>query len=294
MWPDHFPAYLRKKRWLFVAGLVIIIGIVLLYGVMLSKEHSVSNLYVIPAGTFSPAPAAETTFAYPPGMVIYSFGPATLRPQDVGLNTTEELNSRLQKIMDDSDRELDRYYYPNGSVIGFGYDLFGTMDVQIYKEQGINQSTVDEIYRIIERNGEKNGIKNVPCKFLSMGMIHLDTGKNPAKPNVSAGIAALPTAAWRDAYGTQGLPDEKTAIRAVQDANPDLFAYPSGTFPVKAIITQRTPGGWYVAFIVEGSGVPIVSARCYYVGNDRTVRETGNISHSIMVMPQDFSPERCG
>jgi hypothetical protein len=99
---------------------------------------------------------------------------------------------------------------------------------------------------------------------------------------------------WWDIYGKQDLPDEKAAIRIIQDANPDLGAYPSDVFPTKAIITQKVPDGWYVAFIIEGSGVPIVSARCYYVGNDRKVRLTGNVSHSVMVMPQDFSAEKCG
>ena len=61
--------------------------------------------------------------------------------------------------------------------------------------------------------------------------------------------------AWWDTYGKRGLPDEKAAIRLVQDASPDLRAYPSDTFPIKAIITQRAPDGWYVAFVVEGSGV---------------------------------------
>ena len=99
---------------------------------------------------------------------------------------------------------------------------------------------------------------------------------------------------WWDTYGKQGLPDEKAAVRAIQEANPDLFAYPSDAFPMKAIITHQAPDGWYVAFVVEGSGVPIISARCYSVGNDRSVRLTANISHSIMVLPQDFSPETCG
>jgi len=63
---------------------------------------------------------------------------------------------------------------------------------------------------------------------------------------------------------------------------------------MKAIVAQKAPDGWNVAFIVEGSGVPVISARCYHVGNDRTVRMTANISHSIIVIPQDFSAERCG
>ena len=100
--------------------------------------------------------------------------------------------------------------------------------------------------------------------------------------------------AWWETYGKYGLPDEKAAIRIVQDTNPDLRAYPSEVFPIKSILAEKTPDGWNIAFIVEGSGIPIISARCYHVSNDRQVRLTGNISHSIMILPQDFSAQKCG
>jgi hypothetical protein len=66
-----------------------------------------------------------------------------------------------------------------GPVIGHGYDVFRTITVMIDVNQGINQSAVNDIYRIIERHGEKNGITNIPCKFLSMGLPKLDIGRYP-------------------------------------------------------------------------------------------------------------------
>lgn len=91
-----------------------------------------------------------------------------------------------------------------------------------------------------------------------------------------------------------GLPDERNAILIVQNTYPELKAYPSDQFPTKTIETEKTPDGWYVAFIQEGSGVPIISARCYYVGNDKKIRSTGLVNHSIMVQIQDFSAQKCG
>lgn len=73
---------------------------------------------------------------------------------------------------------------------------------------------------------------------------------------------------WGESYGKKGFLDEKAAVRAVQDTSLELFAYPSGEFPVKSILTERALAGWYIGFIMEGSGVPIVSAKCYYVGDD--------------------------
>jgi hypothetical protein len=47
----HFP----HKKWIYTLGLIIIISLVLLCGIMLTKEKSVSNLYIIPAGVVSPS-----------------------------------------------------------------------------------------------------------------------------------------------------------------------------------------------------------------------------------------------
>ncbi|HOT04498.1 MAG TPA: hypothetical protein PK069_09995 [Methanolinea sp.] len=99
---------------------------------------------------------------------------------------------------------------------------------------------------------------------------------------------------WWETYGRWNFPEEREAVRIIQNAYPELKRYPADTFPIKSIRTERTPEGWYVAFIQEGSGVPIISARCYCVGNDRNVTMTGEVNQSIMVMVPDFSPKRCG
>jgi hypothetical protein len=99
---------------------------------------------------------------------------------------------------------------------------------------------------------------------------------------------------WWNTYGKLGLPDEREAIRIVHNTYPELGAYPSDELPPRSIRTEKAPGGWYIAFIQEGSGLPILSARCHYVGNDRGVRLTGMVNHSIMFLPHDFSAQRCG
>ncbi|HNQ29670.1 MAG TPA: hypothetical protein PKM87_06080 [Methanolinea sp.] len=98
---------------------------------------------------------------------------------------------------------------------------------------------------------------------------------------------------WWEAYGRWNYPEEREAIRLIKEAYPDLKGYPADTFPVKSIRTERAPEGWYVAFIQEGSGVPIISARCYCVGNDRNITLTGTANQSVMVMVPEFSPKTC-
>jgi len=99
---------------------------------------------------------------------------------------------------------------------------------------------------------------------------------------------------WWNTCGKRGLLNERDAIQLLQDTYPELRAYPSDELPPRSIRTEHTTEGWHVAFIQEGSGLPILSARCYYVGCDRTTMLTGMVNESIMVLPQDFSPQRCG
>jgi hypothetical protein len=95
-------------------------------------------------------------------------------------------------------------------------------------------------------------------------------------------------------YGRLNLTDEREAIRIVHTTCHELEAYPSDDLPPRSIRTEKAPGGWYGAFIQEGSGLPILSAQCYYAGNDREARLSGMVNHRIMVLPQDFSAQRCG
>jgi len=99
---------------------------------------------------------------------------------------------------------------------------------------------------------------------------------------------------WWDTRGKRGSIDAQDAIRILQETSPELAGYPSDGLPPRSIRTEQAPDGWYVAFIQEGSGLPILSARCYYVGNNQTIRLTGMVNQSIMVLPGDFSPEWCG
>src|SRR5262245_30112610 len=66
------------------------------------------------------------------------------------------------------------------------------------------------------------------------------------------------------------------AIQAVQNAFAELKDYPSDHLPPKSIQTERAGDGWYVAFVQEGSGRPIISARCFVVDRNGVVGETGS------------------
>ena len=117
-------------------------------------------------------PSADTNQKSIETPVICTFG-KPIDFQETGIHNRSEFYARLQKITDEATNDLDIYYYPNGPVIGHGYDADG-MDVQIKNDMMVNETTIRSIYRVIEVHGENNGIRNISCKFLSLSLIKLE------------------------------------------------------------------------------------------------------------------------
>jgi hypothetical protein len=105
--------------------------------------------------------------------LLASFGePVNL--QEIGINSSSDFYERLQKVTNESDEDLGKYYYPEGPVLGAGYDENGTV-VMIYKNWSVNETTIGEIYQVIERHGEENGIKKIPSKFFSVDLMKMES-----------------------------------------------------------------------------------------------------------------------
>jgi len=64
---------------------------------------------------------------------------------------------------------------------------------------------------------------------------------------------------------------ESNAIETIKNKFPELKEYPSDKLAPKSIKTEKSPIGWYVAFVQEGSGLPIVSAKCYLIDNQKNI-----------------------
>lgn len=84
---------------------------------------------------------------------------------------------------------------------------------------------------------------------------------------------------------------EGQAIRILQDSYPELTDYPSDTLPPRSIRSEADGEGWYVAFVQEGSGRPMLGAKCFHVSADESVRATGEFQPSRAV--SDFAIKNC-
>jgi hypothetical protein len=73
---------------------------------------------------------------------------------------------------------------------------------------------------------------------------------------------------------TTGL-TKSEAISLLKAAYPEFTNYPNDNLPPQSIQTKQASNGWYVAFIQEGSGRPILEAKCFQVKDDKTIAFIG-------------------
>jgi hypothetical protein len=68
---------------------------------------------------------------------------------------------------------------------------------------------------------------------------------------------------------------ESEAISLLKSAYPEFKTYPNDRLPPQSIQTKQASNGWYVAFVQEGSGRPILEAKCFLVRDDKTITKVG-------------------
>ncbi|MFW6286037.1 MAG: hypothetical protein ACOC16_02850 [Nanoarchaeota archaeon] len=84
---------------------------------------------------------------------------------------------------------------------------------------------------------------------------------------------------------------ESEAISILKNTYLEFGNYPNDNLPPQSISTEKDPNGWYVAFVQEGSGRPILGAKCFFVKNDKTIRILGEFNPEIG--DNDYSIKTC-
>ncbi len=84
---------------------------------------------------------------------------------------------------------------------------------------------------------------------------------------------------------------ESKAISILKNAYPEYQNYPNDNLPPQSIRTEKDIDGWYVAFVQEGSGRPILGAKCFFVNYDESIRVIGEFNPTIEDI--DFSIKTC-
>jgi len=93
---------------------------------------------------------------------------------------------------------------------------------------------------------------------------------------------------------TLGTISQSQAIETIKNQFPEFKEYPSDKLAPKSIKTEKAPAGWYVAFIQEGSGRPIISAKCYLIDNQINIMSEKTYNPAIGEdSTAEFSPITC-
>ena len=84
------------------------------------------------------------------------------------------------------------------------------------------------------------------------------------------------------------------AIKLLQTQNPEFKDYPSDNLPPRSIKTGEAENGWYIGFVQEGSGRPIISATCFFVDNQKNIMSQRIYNPTIEEDSMaEFSPRTC-
>jgi hypothetical protein len=84
------------------------------------------------------------------------------------------------------------------------------------------------------------------------------------------------------------------AVELIKKKYPELKDYPSDKLAPKSISVEEGKDGWYIAFIQEGSGRPILSATCFFVDNQKNILSMKTYSPAVEEdSTAEFSPRTC-
>ena len=84
------------------------------------------------------------------------------------------------------------------------------------------------------------------------------------------------------------------AVSYLEQMYPEVRGYASGAneLPSKSVSVEKSDNDWYVAFVQEGSGRPIIGAKCFLIRSDDTVIER-EFTASIDDANTNFSAQKC-
>ncbi len=83
------------------------------------------------------------------------------------------------------------------------------------------------------------------------------------------------------------------AIVQIKAQYPELNDYPSDKLPPRSIMTEEGENDLYIAFVQNGSGIPVIGARCFHVGADGTIAKNGTFAPTLGNDGFYFSARTC-
>jgi len=79
------------------------------------------------------------------------------------LSNLDIIYSKANKMCD---KEMSKYFIPNGPVTGYGYTIDGVLEVTIKKGRQIDTAKQNEIYNLFSNYGQEINLKDIPITFV--------------------------------------------------------------------------------------------------------------------------------
>ncbi|KAF5036386.1 hypothetical protein DSECCO2_575600 [anaerobic digester metagenome] len=83
----------------------------------------------------------------------------SLEEREKWLDTLDKIYT---EVNDNFEKEMSKYFYPNGPVIAYGYTIDGVLKVAIEKGQKIDAAKENELYDLFSNYGQNIAVKDVP------------------------------------------------------------------------------------------------------------------------------------
>jgi len=117
---------------------------------------------------------------------------------------------KLHSITTGARNDMKSYFYPAGPVISYGTSIENRIEVGILEGSDVNDSTLDEIYGIFDREGKELGIDEVPLVFKYEGPIREDEELVEETEAPTEASTEAPTKASTEASSEESIEDVKS------------------------------------------------------------------------------------
>lgn len=107
-------------------------------------------------------------------ITIRSFGDKSFIMNDNTSPDYQEKISLLENVSANTEKDLAQYDYPYGPLLGVGYSQDEVI-VTMYRNWTMNETIIREMYSVVEYHGDQAGIRRVPCRFISMGVLKTES-----------------------------------------------------------------------------------------------------------------------
>ena len=186
------------------------------------------------------------------------------------------------------------YYFSAKDVLGNSYrsswsDSSPPIDIQNEQTLAIKQELLEKARQTIEPAQIVINYDDPPRKQLRAGILSEEIKCKEGLDLVIKASSGFPACVKPQSKqkllkvgwaANEQMISKEEAISLIKKQYPQLQDFPSDGLPPKIIRSEKSSYGWYVMFETQGSGIPIIEAKCFLVDNAKIVYQIGKYKNA--------------